>query len=525
MSHPIGVTPRRFDLDNLRTFLTVLVIVHHTAISYGGEGGWFYKSPLFDSPRSPPLFVLTAVDQTFFMGLFFWISGRVSAQSLEHSPAGTARFAKTKLLRLGLPAVVYTVVIQPFTMCLGGAHGDISRARAIVADYFARQRGIRGPVWYTALLLVFDLAAVCVVHIRQARSRPDGDDAPPALLLPAAPEKQSTLARRLYRPLARWGWLAVALVSFFVRLVYPAGTPTRYVIVILPAYLPQYVFAYALGHLAYAADEPRLVGPFDPPRRPPGVQLPESGPASPPPPPSSSAALPRTPSLQPHGELGDSAAASPSQAAGNGPRSPDARPALYLASALALTIVPLAAHLALGGGTTTRSGFAPVPPAPPAPSSSAASVSARLDDTVDRAKGGWNVAAAQYAVWNELGFATIGPALGACFLAYWNAPPPPVRRRQRRLGFVVLLPRIVWRARYSYAAFLLHPPACVAVDMAVDGAMVAWLGADRWRDGSTVWRAVGPTVMAVAMGLLGAVASWVMAWVVVEGVPGVGRVL
>jgi glucan biosynthesis protein C len=76
-----NVISRRHDLDNLRPFLTGLVVVHHTGIAYGLTGWWYYKSPLNPPATSLPVLVLVAVNQTFFMGLFFWISGRLSAES------------------------------------------------------------------------------------------------------------------------------------------------------------------------------------------------------------------------------------------------------------------------------------------------------------------------------------------------------------------------------------------------------------------------------------------------------------
>jgi hypothetical protein len=33
---------RDFYIDRLRTAMTVLVVVFHTAITYGSVGGWFY---------------------------------------------------------------------------------------------------------------------------------------------------------------------------------------------------------------------------------------------------------------------------------------------------------------------------------------------------------------------------------------------------------------------------------------------------------------------------------------------------
>ena len=39
---------RLFYLDNLRIYLTILVILHHTAIAYGGAGDWAIIDPAVD---------------------------------------------------------------------------------------------------------------------------------------------------------------------------------------------------------------------------------------------------------------------------------------------------------------------------------------------------------------------------------------------------------------------------------------------------------------------------------------------
>src|ERR1700730_8163280 len=38
-------SPRLFFMDNLRVFLTILVIMHHLAITYGAAGSWYYYDP------------------------------------------------------------------------------------------------------------------------------------------------------------------------------------------------------------------------------------------------------------------------------------------------------------------------------------------------------------------------------------------------------------------------------------------------------------------------------------------------
>ncbi|MCY1373061.1 hypothetical protein D9M69_603110 [compost metagenome] len=68
--------------------LTVLVISHHTAITYGGSGSWFYRE-VTDSGR-PSSFLLTlfcAVNQSFFMGMFFLLAGYFTPASFIQAPS------------------------------------------------------------------------------------------------------------------------------------------------------------------------------------------------------------------------------------------------------------------------------------------------------------------------------------------------------------------------------------------------------------------------------------------------------
>ncbi|MEV4160945.1 acyltransferase, partial [Nonomuraea dietziae] len=57
-------------VDNLRVALTVLVVLHHVAVTYGNIPLWYYVEPARD-PSGLALDVLVMFDQAFFMGLFF----------------------------------------------------------------------------------------------------------------------------------------------------------------------------------------------------------------------------------------------------------------------------------------------------------------------------------------------------------------------------------------------------------------------------------------------------------------------
>ncbi|KAH8666471.1 acyltransferase 3 [Xylariales sp. PMI_506] len=236
------ISLRRHDLDNLRTFLTGLVTVHHTAIEYGGIGEWPFKSAIVNGP-SALLIGINAIDQSFFMGLFFWISGRVSAQSLDRAKSPWA-FIKTKFLRLGVPAIAYTLVLAPVSRLVGMSNLTGSSILEYLARYYSSVNGIVGPVWYPATLLFFD-AAAAFIHFCGESSSDNG---------------RSYFCT--YTTLKKYGWLVVATSSFLIRTRFPIGTSLP-VTSVQPGYLAQYIYAYTLGYLSYICNDLTMGGPFD----------------------------------------------------------------------------------------------------------------------------------------------------------------------------------------------------------------------------------------------------------------------
>ena len=65
---------RLYFVDNIRILLTVVVIMHHTMITYGASGSWYFKDPYTDEFTIILLTLIATFDQGFFMGLFFFIS-------------------------------------------------------------------------------------------------------------------------------------------------------------------------------------------------------------------------------------------------------------------------------------------------------------------------------------------------------------------------------------------------------------------------------------------------------------------
>jgi len=115
---------RRFvGLDTLRAATTLLVVFHHTALTYGGTGAWYYREvPVSTAPSSVALTILCALDQSWFMGLFFLLAGYFTPGALDRK--GPRRFMADRLLRLGLPILVFGLVLsasRAHALCDGDA--------------------------------------------------------------------------------------------------------------------------------------------------------------------------------------------------------------------------------------------------------------------------------------------------------------------------------------------------------------------------------------------------------------------
>src|ERR1700735_3209378 len=116
-----AVTPPRmlrdFYIDRLRSVMTALVILHHTAITYGAVGGWFWReNESSAAPSSLLLMLFCTTNQAYFMGFFFLLAGYFTPASLEKK--GYAGFLKDRFLRLGVPLLAFIVILGPLTAAI-----------------------------------------------------------------------------------------------------------------------------------------------------------------------------------------------------------------------------------------------------------------------------------------------------------------------------------------------------------------------------------------------------------------------
>lgn len=101
-------------LDNLKWALVMLVIVHHSASTAGLDPIGYNLPHVMKSMQwqySILLHNINAIDQSFFMSLFFFISAYFVTSSLARK--GSGHFMLDKLKRLGIPTLMTLFIIFP----------------------------------------------------------------------------------------------------------------------------------------------------------------------------------------------------------------------------------------------------------------------------------------------------------------------------------------------------------------------------------------------------------------------------
>jgi peptidoglycan/LPS O-acetylase OafA/YrhL len=216
-------TSRFAYIDNLRALCIILVVLQHAAVTYSGLGRWYYnEAPAKLDALSSLIFGLFQSHlQAFFMSMFFLISGYFVPAAIAKK--GAKGFAKDRLLRLGIPLLVYVLVLHPLTVVL--VHSDVTLAKyylfgLVKLDVFSWT----GPLWFVETLLIFSL--LCLPFARFLRVGESGATG-------------SVTAGRLWCTVA-----GIALVAFGIRLVYPIGTA---VLNLQFCFFSAYLFAFALG--------------------------------------------------------------------------------------------------------------------------------------------------------------------------------------------------------------------------------------------------------------------------------------
>ncbi len=223
---PARAGGRLLYVDNLRTFVIVCVVMHHLGVTYSGVGSWYYEDTRHLDTLSMVWFTFyLSFQQAYFMGLLFLLAGYFAAGSYDRK--GFAHFALERLRRLGIPSLIYMVVITPFIGLVllrqpyGGFH---------LGDFLSGT----GPMWFAVALLIFSLVYACARYLF------------PQLRI----ESIAAGLRPSFGNLALLA-LGIAVLAYLIRILQPIGTS---VLNMQLCFFASYVVLFCVGIAAYRAD-------------------------------------------------------------------------------------------------------------------------------------------------------------------------------------------------------------------------------------------------------------------------------
>ncbi|MHA2050849.1 MAG: acyltransferase family protein [Promethearchaeota archaeon] len=232
---------RLFFLDNLKVFFTILVIFQHARITYGGMGGWLYVEAIPVDTFSIIFFTTLAsfggLLQASLMGLFFLMGGYFTPKSYDKK--GVRSFWKERLLRLGIPLLVWIVLLNPILYYIINPQGSfidfyLSQFQSLGA--FIRFITSTGPMWFLLFLLI--LTAIYTLWRQITKIE----------MFQRRIPKEFPIPKYIYLLLVA---ISLGCVTFFVRLVspiddFPLGLPLGFFFL--------YLMMFSVGVIAIRYD-------------------------------------------------------------------------------------------------------------------------------------------------------------------------------------------------------------------------------------------------------------------------------
>lgn len=157
---------RDIAIDYLRSSVTMLVVVHHSALAYNTfsryNPGHYMTStaPVVDTVRWMPLDLIVGWNDMFFMPLMFFISGLFVSPSIERKGVGV--FLVDRARRLGIPFIIAVTLLSPLAYYPSWLLSDAVSQGDFLPGFFT---GIwsAGPAWFIWVLLAF-CGVIAAVH-------------------------------------------------------------------------------------------------------------------------------------------------------------------------------------------------------------------------------------------------------------------------------------------------------------------------------------------------------------------------
>jgi hypothetical protein len=245
--------PRLLFLDNIKVLFTILVIFQHARVTYAGSGWWYYIESNPIDTFSLILFIsITAIGglfQSSLMGLFFLMGGYFTPRSYDRK--GVRSFWKERLIRLGIPILLYVLLINPIMYyglanlgiqpwstlpSLQGSFLDYYSIRLQSVDSSLKFLTDMGPMWFLYVLLILTAGYTLWRQITKIES------------LKRVVPKEFPIPRFIYLLLIAIG---LGCVTFFVRLVFPIDT---FILGIPFGFIVQYAMMFSVGIISLRYD-------------------------------------------------------------------------------------------------------------------------------------------------------------------------------------------------------------------------------------------------------------------------------
>ena len=232
-------------IDNVRILLIIVVVAFHAGAPYAGVFWYFVPRDMTPLSEFGLAWFMTA-SVSFFLGLFFFISGYFTPGSYDRKGAGP--YFRDRFRRLGIPLVVFVLFIMPlfgYTLYLvnfGNASSSLSLWEYLTREYYWETHHL----WFVETLLGFCVLYGVLQLFRGGRRTSLGGKT-------SRDERTSLNGRTLKVP----GnlhilvfVLSLAVITFVIRVRYPVGRWDPWKL-IEPAHLPQYISMFAAGVVAY----------------------------------------------------------------------------------------------------------------------------------------------------------------------------------------------------------------------------------------------------------------------------------
>ena len=215
-------------IDNLRLFMIILVVMMHLAVTFSGLGNWYYtESNELGTVQLIIFGFFQSFLQGFFMGILFLIAGYFIPSSYDKK--GFSKFIKERLIRLGIPTLLYMIFIHPFIMLVLLNNGNFfsKKTASIYLNHFVFFNFISasGPLWFAFALLFFSL----IYALYRKFIKPIGINK----------DKKFPKTSKII--------LLILIISFFafvIRMFLPIGTS---VINMQLCYFSQYIILFIIG--------------------------------------------------------------------------------------------------------------------------------------------------------------------------------------------------------------------------------------------------------------------------------------